>query len=103
MCALQVFNFAGAHHGIGYSYPLCFRRYRDQSADRAFHALSQTAMRRRNTMAPNQVKTMFNALPFRDAVRLHNGLRNPGPLSKDLQDKLRQALRRTNVVIIRDR
>ncbi len=54
-------------------------------------------------MAPNQVKTMFNALPFRDAVRLHNGLRNPGPLSKDLQDKLRQALRRTNVVIIRDR
>lgn len=54
-------------------------------------------------MAPNHIKKMLSTLPFRDAVRLHNGLRNPEPLSKELRDKLRQALRRTNVVIIRDR
>lgn len=54
-------------------------------------------------MASDHLKSMFTSLPLRDAVLLHNGLRNPEPLSIELREKLRLALRRTNVVTIRER
>ncbi|WP_157497316.1 hypothetical protein [Diaphorobacter sp. J5-51] len=51
-------------------------------------------------MANENLKRLMEVLPFRDAVLLHNELRSPKPLSKEMQDKVRQALRSAKFTIL---